>query len=52
MINPFFTKEKVADFENAQTSDTEKFASFFWEMMKNGVFYHHLNLKLGFYHQL
>ena len=38
MINPFFTKEKVTDFEKAQTSDTEKFAVFFWEMIKNGVF--------------
>jgi len=38
MINPFFTKENVIDFKMAQTSDTEKFAIFFWEMIKNGVF--------------
>ena len=38
MLNPFFTKEHVTDFEKAQTSDTEKFAVFFWEMIKNGVF--------------
>ena len=38
MMNPFFTKEKVTDFKEAQTSDTEKFAIFFWEMIKNGVF--------------
>lgn len=38
MINPFFTKEHVTDFKKAQTSDTEKFATFFWEMIKNGVF--------------
>lgn len=38
MINPFFTKSKVANFEEAQSSDTEKFAIFFWEMTKNGVF--------------
>ena len=38
MINPFFTKNKVTNFEEAQTSDTDKFAVFFWEMIKNGVF--------------
>ena len=38
MINPFFTKSKVTNFEEAQASDTEKFAVFFWEMIKNGVF--------------
>ncbi|WP_435415658.1 glutamate-1-semialdehyde 2,1-aminomutase [Polaribacter aestuariivivens] len=38
MLNPFFTKTKVTNFEEAQTSDTKKFAVFFWEMIKNGVF--------------
>jgi len=38
MINPFFTKEKVVDFKSAQSSDTDKFKTFFWEMMENGVF--------------
>jgi glutamate-1-semialdehyde 2,1-aminomutase len=38
MLNPFFTKVTVTNFEEAQTSDTEKFAVFFWEMIKNGVF--------------
>ncbi|WP_148870955.1 glutamate-1-semialdehyde 2,1-aminomutase [Tenacibaculum adriaticum] len=38
MINPFFTKEAVNNFADAQKSDTEKFAVFFWEMIKNGVF--------------
>jgi glutamate-1-semialdehyde 2,1-aminomutase len=38
MINPFFTKEKVVDFKTAQTSDTDKFKTFFWKMMENGVF--------------
>ncbi|MCF2873177.1 MULTISPECIES: glutamate-1-semialdehyde 2,1-aminomutase [unclassified Tenacibaculum] len=38
MINPFFTNKKVTNFDEAQTCDTEKFAVFFWEMMKNGVF--------------
>ena len=38
MINPFFTKENVVDFKSAQTSDTKKFAVFFWSMIKNGVF--------------
>jgi glutamate-1-semialdehyde 2,1-aminomutase len=38
MINPFFTRSTVANFKEAQTSDTKKFAIFFWEMIKNGVF--------------
>ena len=38
MMNPFFTKNNVTNFEEAQTSDTKKFALFFWEMIKNGVF--------------
>ena len=38
MMNPFFTESKVTNFKEAQTSDTEKFAVFFWEMIKNGVF--------------
>ncbi|MBV1888401.1 MAG: aminotransferase class III-fold pyridoxal phosphate-dependent enzyme, partial [Urechidicola sp.] len=38
MINPFFTRENVTNFETAQTSNTEKFGIFFWEMIKNGVF--------------
>jgi glutamate-1-semialdehyde 2,1-aminomutase len=38
MMNPFFTKGVVTNFEEAQTSDTKKFAVFFWEMIKNGVF--------------
>ena len=31
-------KTQVTNFEEAQTSDTEKFAIFFWEMIRNGVF--------------
>jgi len=38
MMNPFFRKEEVTNFEEAQQCDTEKFAVFFWEMIKNGVF--------------
>ncbi len=38
MINPFFTSDEVVDFKTAQTSDTEKFGVFFWEMINNGVF--------------
>ncbi|NVK53353.1 MAG: glutamate-1-semialdehyde 2,1-aminomutase [Flavobacteriaceae bacterium] len=38
MINPFFTNKTVTNFEEAQTSDTKKYATFFWEMMHNGVF--------------
>lgn len=38
MINPFFTENDVTNFATAQTSDTEKFKVFFWEMIKQGVF--------------
>ena len=38
MINPFFSKNRVVDFKTAQTSDTEKFKTFFWIMIQNGVF--------------
>ncbi|WCC47909.1 glutamate-1-semialdehyde 2,1-aminomutase [Tenacibaculum finnmarkense] len=38
MVNPFFTNVTVTNFEQAQTSDTNKFATFFWAMIKNGVF--------------
>ena len=38
MINPFFTDTQVSNFAEAQTSDTAKFAKFFWEMMRQGVF--------------
>jgi glutamate-1-semialdehyde 2,1-aminomutase len=38
MMNPFFTATHVTNFAEAQTSDTKKFAVFFWEMIKNGVF--------------
>ncbi len=38
MINAFFTKQEVTDFKSAQSSDTEKFKVFFWQMMEHGVF--------------
>lgn len=38
MLNPFFVKGEVTNFEEAQKSDTKKFAVFFWEMIRNGVF--------------
>jgi glutamate-1-semialdehyde 2,1-aminomutase len=38
MLNPFFRKGEVTNFEEAKASDSKKFAVFFWEMIKNGVF--------------
>ena len=38
MINAFFTPDEVIDFASAQSSDTEKFKIFFWNMMERGVF--------------
>ena len=38
MISPFFAAEKVVDFASAQTSDTARYAAFFWQMIHQGVF--------------
>ncbi len=38
MINVFFTDQNVVDFESAQTSNTEFFSKFFWNMTNEGVF--------------
>jgi len=38
MLNPFFAEGPITNFEEAQKSDTKKFAVFFWEMIRNGVF--------------
>ncbi|HEX6481948.1 MAG TPA: glutamate-1-semialdehyde 2,1-aminomutase [Ktedonobacteraceae bacterium] len=34
----FFTAEKVVDYASAKTSDTARFARFFWLMLKQGVY--------------
>ncbi|MCB0802533.1 MAG: glutamate-1-semialdehyde 2,1-aminomutase [Flavobacteriales bacterium] len=38
MVNPFFTKEPVTNFETASKSDTELFSKFFWAMAENGLY--------------
>jgi glutamate-1-semialdehyde 2,1-aminomutase len=38
MVNPFFTKEEVRDFDSAKTSDTELFSKFFWAMAEAGLY--------------
>ncbi len=38
MVNPFFTDQKVVDFDTAQSSDTEQFAKFFWAAAENGLY--------------
>jgi len=38
MINPFFYEKEITNFVEAQKCDTDKFAKFFWAMIKNGVF--------------
>ena len=38
MVNPFFTKETVKDFESASATDTKKFSKFFWAMAENGLY--------------
>jgi glutamate-1-semialdehyde 2,1-aminomutase len=37
-MSPFFSSEDIVDFKSAQSSDTEKFKTFFWNMIENGVF--------------
>jgi glutamate-1-semialdehyde 2,1-aminomutase len=34
----FFTAEKVVDYSSAKTSDTQRYANFFWSMLKRGVY--------------
>jgi glutamate-1-semialdehyde 2,1-aminomutase len=38
MLNPFFAKQEVSNFKEAQACDTGKFSVFFWAMIRNGVF--------------
>jgi glutamate-1-semialdehyde 2,1-aminomutase len=38
MLTLFFTATPVTDYDTAKTSDTAKFAKFFWAMMDRGVY--------------
>ncbi len=38
MFTVFFTSNKVVDFKTAKTSDTKRYAAYFWEMLKRGVY--------------
>ncbi|MFA6217524.1 MAG: glutamate-1-semialdehyde 2,1-aminomutase [Candidatus Omnitrophota bacterium] len=37
MFTLFFTKHKVDNFSSAQSSDTKKYARYFWNMLKEGI---------------
>ena len=39
MFTLFFTDTPVTDYETAKTSDTAKFAKFFWGLMDRGVYW-------------
>ena len=39
MFTLFFTSHKVVDFKTAKTSDTRKYAAYFWKMLKKGVYF-------------
>ena len=39
MLGMFFTSKKVVDFTTAKTADTKKYARFFTEMLKRGVYF-------------
>jgi glutamate-1-semialdehyde 2,1-aminomutase len=38
MLTLFFTDQAVTDYDTAKTSDTARFAKFFWAMMDRGVY--------------
>ncbi len=38
MFTVFFTSTKVVDFKTAKTADTKRYAVYFWEMLKRGVY--------------
>jgi glutamate-1-semialdehyde 2,1-aminomutase len=38
MLTPFFTREKVRDYDSAMTSDTGMYAKFFWKLIEGGVY--------------
>lgn len=38
MINPFFTSDKVTNFDEAQGCNTNQFSQFFWGLIENGVY--------------
>ncbi|MCM1545120.1 MAG: glutamate-1-semialdehyde 2,1-aminomutase [Ruminococcus sp.] len=38
LLSAFFTKAKVTDYESALTSDTEKFADYFRQMLESGIY--------------
>jgi glutamate-1-semialdehyde 2,1-aminomutase len=38
MFTLFFTNESVVDFDTAKTSDTQKFANYFNQMLESGVY--------------
>jgi len=37
-LSPFFTSEKVTDYISAKTSDTKRYAHFFWSLIRQGVY--------------
>jgi glutamate-1-semialdehyde 2,1-aminomutase len=39
MFSLFFTEQTVTDFESAKTADTQKFATFFQEMLARGIYF-------------
>ncbi|MFT5305008.1 MAG: glutamate-1-semialdehyde 2,1-aminomutase [Flavobacteriales bacterium] len=38
MINPFFTDSPVNNYDDAKKGDSAKFATFFWNMIRNGIY--------------
>ncbi len=38
MLNPFFSKNKISNFDDAKQCNTTLFAKFFWSIMEEGIF--------------
>ena len=48
MLMFYFTNETVVDYEGVQTADTERYASYFWNLLENGVYVAPSQFETGF----
>ena len=48
MLMFYFTDETVTDYEGVQTADTERYASYFWNLLENGVYVAPSQFETGF----
>ena len=48
MLMFYFTNEKVVDYKDVQTSDTERYAPYFWNLLEKGVYVAPSQFETGF----